>query len=202
MAINSYTTLKTAISNYIRRGTSLDAYIPDFIAMAESKLSRLFDNQQSENQQTGSLTNPLSFPTGINSVRSLSLLLGTGTGIDLEYVTPQVLAGYGTASGTPRFFTVQANQIYFYPQPDSGYTYYMYYDKQITPLSDTDTTNWLLTASPDVYLYGSLIEAAGMIPNEPRLPVWEARYSGLIKEIVAQDKELRYSTSPLAVRVI
>lgn len=46
--------------------------------------------------------------------------------------------------------------------------------KGVTPLTDTvgETTNWLLEAHPDVYLYGTLFESAPYLVDDERVPMW------------------------------
>ena len=44
-------------------------------------------------------------------------------------------------------------------------------------------TNWVLTSHPDVYLFGSLYQAAPYLKDDERVPVWESRYRSALDQI-------------------
>lgn len=50
----------------------------------------------------------------------------------------------------------------------------------VLPSLMTTDPNWLLTAHPDIYLYGTLVESAPYLRDEERLPVWEQRYQDAV----------------------
>lgn len=52
----------------------------------------------------------------------------------------------------------------------------------LVPLSTTDP-NWLLTAHPDVYYYGALVELAAYLFDPEQLPVYEARYETAVADL-------------------
>lgn len=47
----------------------------------------------------------------------------------------------------------------------------------------TTDPNWLLTAEPDIYLYGALCESAPYLKDDARLPMWEARLEASIERM-------------------
>ena len=55
--------------------------------------------------------------------------------------------------------------------------------KSVTSLSVSNTTNWLLTAHPDAYLYGSLLEAAPYLMDDARLAMWATALERVLAEI-------------------
>ena len=58
------------------------------------------------------------------------------------------------------------------PAPTADVDLLLTYYAKIPALSDTITTNWLLTKSPDLYLYSALLEATPYLKNDERLQVW------------------------------
>jgi hypothetical protein len=48
---------------------------------------------------------------------------------------------------------------------------------------DTAPANWLLNAHPDLYLFGSLIEAEMLGVNDERAPMWKARRDEIFDEV-------------------
>jgi hypothetical protein len=59
-----------------------------------------------------------------------------------------------SATGTPRFFTIEGSTITVRPADDTSLT--LKYFQKIAPLSTT--INWLFVAHPDLYLFGSMVE--------------------------------------------
>jgi hypothetical protein len=59
----------------------------------------------------------------------------------------------------------------------------------LSKLSSTNTTNWLLTQAPDVYLYGSLMQAAPYLKEDERITVWASIYARGLEELqIADDR--------------
>ena len=55
--------------------------------------------------------------------------------------------------------------------------------KDVTPLSDLNTSNWLLAAHPDVYLYGALVEASPYLMEDERTSIWAQLYAAAISTL-------------------
>jgi hypothetical protein len=53
----------------------------------------------------------------------------------------------------------------------------------VTTLSTSVTTNWLLTAHPDVYLYGSLLEAQPYLIDDARIATWSQLFDKAASEV-------------------
>ena len=75
----------------------------------------------------------------------------------------------------------------------------MLYYKTFTALSDSATTNDMLTNNPDVYLYGTLLEAEPFLGNDQRVPLWLAAFQKAVDDIQNQDNKDRHSGSQLRV---
>jgi len=57
-------------------------------------------------------------------------------------------------------------------------------------------TNWLLSKSPQIYLYGTLLHAAPFLNDDSRLPVWSALFEDAVKALNDQDKRRMSGTKP------
>jgi len=53
----------------------------------------------------------------------------------------------------------------------------------VLTLQDGAPANWLLGAHPDLYLFGSLVEAEMFGVNDERAPLWKARRDEIFDEI-------------------
>ena len=76
----------------------------------------------------------------------------------------------------------------------------MLFWRKFPALTDTITTNWILANAPDIYLYGSLMEAEAFLQNDPRIPLWKAGYDEASLELQLQDDKDRHSGSALTVQ--
>ena len=75
----------------------------------------------------------------------------------------------------------------------------MLFYKKFDNLSVTTTTNTLLTDSPDIYLYGAMLEAEPFIMNDERVPLWAAALERAVSDMQEQDNKDRHSGSALRV---
>ena len=78
----------------------------------------------------------------------------------------------------------------------------VHYYQDIEPLSDTNTSNWLLEDAPDIYLYASLVEAEAFIKNDERVAGWKAALDTAIADLQQNDNDSQHSGSSMAMRNI
>ena len=76
----------------------------------------------------------------------------------------------------------------------------MVYYQRIPALSDTVTTNWLLEAHPDLYLYTTLGAAEAWLKNDPRLPVWQQAAATFLDDLDALGEHAKYDGQDLVCR--
>jgi hypothetical protein len=65
--------------------------------------------------------------------------------------------------------------------------------KGVTSLSSINTTNWLLTADPDVYLYGALLEAQPYLQDDARIATWAQIFEKVVSEIRVPDTDSNFT---------
>jgi hypothetical protein len=87
-----------------------------------------------------------------------------------------------------------------YPIPDAQGAVFLNYTRKVPALSDSATTNWLLTDAPDVYLYGSLLHAAPYLHEDNRVNVWAQLYGAAVKQLNEQSDKAKYSSDSLGMR--
>jgi hypothetical protein len=181
MSLSTYSGLKTAIAALLNRSDLTD-YIPDWIKMAEAVFNRRLNARNmvvTTNITVTDTTYPL--PDGFSGVQSL--WLDQDTGYPMEYVTPDVFDNITDTPGTPRFYTIAGDYFYFACPPGGSFNMRLRYKKNLTPLSDTNTSNWLLTDHPDLYLYGAAIHSAPFLNDDARIVMWQGKHDSLIDEL-------------------
>ena len=74
------------------------------------------------------------------------------------------------------------------------------YYARVPTLSVSNTTNWLLTEAPDVYLYGALVHSAPYLKDDARIQVWEALLAQGINNLNTSSADAKYGGSGLVMR--
>jgi hypothetical protein len=204
MAITTFTELKSAVADWLNR-TDLTAVIPSFIALAESQFNRdeRLRNQKSIVRATATfnaeyealpgdylemlnLTNQTTVP--FQKVQFLSL--NQWDDYKRDFVTLQV----------PKYYTIVGNQLQLLPVPGSDIVAEMVYYAKITALSDASPANWLLTNHPEVYLYGTLIQASPYLKDDDRIATWNAMLEKSLDNIHQADDRALYAGSVIKTR--
>ena len=201
MAINTYSTLQTAVANWLDRSDLTDR-VPEFIALAEATFNRVLrlramETTVADTTPSGSKEDAL--PTGYLQMREIHLT--TTPVVSLAYITPEIMYRIraGSTSGKPNSYTIVGDNILFGPTPDGAYDYSMTYYKAFDALSDAAPTNWLVTNAPDLYLYGTLLQAEPFLMNDERVPLWERGVRQVINDLQQQDDKDRHSGSEMRV---
>lgn len=198
MAITTYTELQTAVANWMDQ-SKLTARIPEFISLAENKITRSARHWRMEKRATAPTVageRSVELPSDYLEMRNLKIN-STSQNV-LEFLSPSVLYEGSSSQGAPSYYTIQGDQIVLEPIPDTEYTLEMgYYAFDV--LSDSNTTNWLLTTYPDAYLYGTLIEASAYMRSE-FMPVWVDKFNKVMEQIKKDDKAARWNGTPLIIR--
>ena len=185
MALTNFSELKSNIADFLNR-TDLTSVIPTFIAMAEAQFNRDIRHYKMENRATATVaTQYVERPSDwLESIRMH--LTGSGTTV-VNFISAQAMAdkraGAEDATGTPQHYRHSELTFEFYQTQDGSYTSELLYYQKITSLSDSSTTNWLLTDHPDVYLYGSLLHSAPYLAEDDRVQLWSQLYAAAINRI-------------------
>jgi hypothetical protein len=204
MALSSYSGLKTSIANWLNR-SDLTSEIEDFIVLAEKDFnSKLRIRQMISSDNSFSINaETVALPTGFLQVRDFFIVNG-GTKYALQYITPaqmDQIKGSST-SGQPSTYTIIGEKFRFAPTPASTYTGTLNFYKEFDPLSDSNTSNYILSNHPAIYLYGSLYHSANFLGGvEPRqVQQWQQMYATALERLERNDREDQYGNAPLQQR--
>lgn len=190
MALSTYAELQAAVADWLHRD-DLTTNIVDFIRLAEVQMS-----QDIENVRNGEATTTLTatggnayitLPTDFKSV--IRLVLQANPNAVLKAASAEDIAAdypYGETNQSI-LYSVIGSQIQLAPIPDSNYDIILTYDQGIPALSDTNTTNWLLTRCPNAYLYGTCLQAQPYMINDARIATWEKMYASAITGLMKVD---------------
>lgn len=202
MSIANYTELQTAVANWLDRD-DLAARIPEFISLCEARFNRTLRLRAMETLDTTVSTvggtSTIALPTGYVQMRDFHLTTSPLT--QLQYLAPEMMVrlNAGSLQGKPLTYTIIADTIRLGPTPDSAYTTSMLYYKTFDALSAIAPTNWVIINAPDVYLYGTLLEAEPFLMNDARTQLWAEALRESINTLQEQDNKDRHSGSVLRV---
>ena len=204
MALTTYTTLKASIANWLNRSDLTSEIADDFIKLTEADFNSKLRVRKMVAQTSFTIDSETeALPTGFLQVRDIYILNGN-TKVPLTYTTPsQMDSTVGTSTtGLPNSFTILGDTFRFSPKPDASYTAFINYYKSFDALSDTTTTNYILTTHPAIYLYGALFHAANFLGgiNPQQVQTWQQMFATAMERLELNDREDQVSGSPLQIR--
>jgi len=182
MALSNYTELKASIASYLHR-TDLTATIPDFIALAESRINGIVHMRAME------LEAALSLPIGerriaLPAAYSSPLAVWLTTDQPRAKLTPLVAEQMpvSNVAGAPNYWCIDGGYLAFERAADRAHSVSFRYVSKFK-LTDGAPTNALLTNFPNVYLYAALLESAPFLGHDERFAVWQSLLGQAIKEV-------------------
>lgn len=192
MAITTYAELQTAIGDWLNRA-DLDQKIPDFIRLAESTLNDVLRQADMVTQSTGITITAGRATLPQDALEVVYAQVGSAEDEPLEQISPQQLTMLRRTrtrdAANPRFFAIIGRQIVVTPTPSSG-TLDLDYYQRIPALTTSNTTNWLLTDAPHVYLYTSLLHATPFLMDDARYQVFQNTVSQQVMASVKSQQTL------------
>lgn len=209
MALDTYSALKTALSDELNRADLSDTTLSGWIRMAEGEMQRRFMARGPVRQMMGRSDATIdaeffAVPDDFLGARTIFL---DPNYLPIRYVEPEKIIErktlYPSETGDPQMYSVVGDEFQFWPWVSGGsFDAELTYWKAIDPLSVTTATNWVLDDHPDAYFYGSLIHSAPYLKDDDRLTVWGTLFTTIIDDIIAGDKLARMSTHLEVTRVL
>ena len=201
MAISNYAELKSAVADWLNRA-DLTSAIPNFVSLAEAKFNRDLRTRQQVKRAYATLSGQyIQLPT--DWAEGINLQLNVNPVRVLDFVTTDQAdrikaRRYGDTNADA--YTIVGSQLEVVPVVGDDTEIEMAYYAKIPALSDSNTTNWLLTQWPDLYLYGALVHAAPYLREDDRIATWKGLADQLTEEIRMSDERAKHSGGPLRAR--
>jgi Sec7-like guanine-nucleotide exchange factor len=103
-------------------------------------------------------------------------------------------------TGSPIYFAVVDKSLELAPTPDTSYTLQLTYYGSVDALSDSQTTNFVSTGHPDVYLYGALKHASIFLMEDERVPLFTAQFEKALEEMRLEQEKAEFGKGSLIQR--
>jgi hypothetical protein len=177
MAGRDYTWLQAAVKSWSHR-TDLGARLPDFVMLAEERMSADLDARGLDSISTlPTIAGAASIVLApeVIAVRSI----GVPNFAPLNYLTPDVFAARHSngARGAPRDYTVIGDLLHLGPTPDSVFQLRVAARKTVPPLdSAPEGVNWLIARNPSLYLAAAMCEVMTYLRDDAGQALWEGKY--------------------------
>jgi len=197
--ITNYSTLQSAIADYLNR-QDLTAQIPMFIQFCEADMNtRLRCREMIVRATTTNDDEFVKLPLDYIEAINLQIVGGQSP---LRYITLDKAdeINYSQIYTQVHNYSLMNGAIELIPAPTDDVEIEMVYYGKIPALSSTNTTNWLLTRAPDVYLYGALVHAAPFLLDDQRIQTFNAFYASRIEALNGEAQSSLHSGSPLVAR--
>ncbi len=209
--IDTYAKLQSEILDTLNR-TDLVADITEYspgpiegsvkraIAKAEKRIIRRLKTREFETStafSTAAGVETISIPTDLAMFKLVELTASPNVVLAQKDLTTLHNDNPSTATGQPAAYAAFGPLLYLRPIPDTARALKIYYYNVPDPLSDSNTTNTLLSKYPDLLLYGALIELTAHISDDDRIQLWKGAFDEAIKDITNDNTLNRWSGVPI-----
>lgn len=204
MALASYDDLLTSLAGWSNR-TDLTAILPDFVALAEARISRDVRVRKQVSQTTLTTvadTQGVTLPTDWLETENVTLVGNPPTNISV--ITPELMdVKYpeGIRTGKPAVYCIVGDEMQLGPTPDGEYSITLDYYAKFAALSSAGV-NWLLTNHPGIYLAGAMAELSLYLADDQRIALWDQKYRAEVAALMEQDDMALRSGSSMRVRYV
>lgn len=193
--VMTYTSLLEDLRSYLERGFTAESdplvyrQLPRLIAMAETRIAQELKIQGFiRSVQTPLVPNSPVYPKPDRWRDTISM---TVNGFPIQTRSYEFLRAYWpdeTETGTPQYYAdYDYSHWLIAPTPATAATLEILYYEKLAALDETNETNWLTEYAPQLLLYGSLMEAAPYLKNDPRVQVWQSAYDRAAQTLNGQD---------------
>ena len=192
-SISNYSELVTALTKwFLADDLSEDA--DEIIALAESYFNAKLRLRQMETIATlTAASNVYTLPT--DYIEYKRVVEKASTRRRLEFITEDAVDQLypSRTSGLSNHFTIIGSSLYTFPlsSTDVELTYYA----KIPALSSSNTTNWLLTAHPNLYLHACMLYAAELVKDDGKLATESTFVQNYVDLLHSADNRAKFANA-------
>lgn len=194
--ISTYAELKASIADWLVRDDLVNQ-VEDFIQLAEDEiidiLLQSMPNDFESSVDLSVVDGIVTLPTDYIGFRRV--YVDQNTPCELTYKAPHDFHTLNyPESDRPSYFTIEGNQLLI--APGSTQTLKMLYYK-FDRLSNSNTSNALLSKRASIYLYCALAQAEPFLQNDERVNFWVSKYQNALDLYMTANQSTRYGGAPL-----
>ena len=201
----NYIEIKALALQYAdRTDTDVVANIDNFLRIVESRTNKALKIREQfkratihtvEDQQYYGLPSDFGQLRDIEFRAPLSKIPTTPTYLNPEQMNDLIASGANTCA-----YAIIANQLQIWPT-SVGNTFEIVYAATLPALSEANQSTWLSESSPEVYVFGILVEISSYVKDVTAAQLWEGRFQQELSALTSQDWNARWSGNALKIRV-
>ncbi len=191
----NYTGLVDSVQAWLHRADVTDPDVDNFIHLFEADFNARLRMRNMEAQTTiGATSGYLPHPPDWLEWRSIYRVQGQFTEALLPVSNEGAAVDYGYSYlSDPRGYRVVGDRTYIAPAPGSGaWSYVTIYSQQVPALSTTQTTNWLLTNYPHIYLQGCLFWAGDYLQDDQKAQKYDQLMNRTLDQLKITSERSKY----------
>lgn len=204
MSLDTYTNLVAEVQDWLNRDDITESNVRTFVRLAEKDFLRRLRTRANEKQvefTVDTVTTTYTIPSDLLEIKELNNTLSEAPPI--ERISLQDFKGFGAvdsgSTGWPLYFARDYNKLVFYPITGENTLSLTYWFAPET-LSTSNESNEVLTAEPDLYLYGALAQAELYLKIERDALRFAPLYNEALALAVGAERAAEYSGSTMTVR--
>ena len=200
MPLTTYTELQSAIGDWLNRG-DLASVIPSFISLAESYFDKNLRTREMLTTVEIDATDG-SAPLPADMAELLTVRSTTRNNRRLELLPPReaIAAEEVERASALDFYTLVGANLRLVPRLPSAERLQIDYYARVPRLGAGQPSNWLLVRSPELYLYGALVQSAPYLKDDARVPVWADLLQRGLDDLRVDNERAEYGGSNLRIR--
>lgn len=202
MSIATYTELKTAVADWLNRDDVSDARLSDFVSFAEN---HIFHKLRVPTMERVVLLDTDSEGKAYIPADFLEAKDVFFNDQPLERISLTDLMARGAHAGKPYYFAREGGYLTFWPNPgdntETDDEIRVIYYAEPERLSATNADNSIFLLSPDLYLYGALVEGGvylGMVDD--KVGRWKAKFEELMTRLTEHARQAETSGSTATIK--
>ena len=180
--------------------------IDSFLRIVEARINRVLSVQDQskravivteEGQEYYGL--PYDF-SGLRDIEIRTSLTSTDRSTP-TYMNPEQMNDHVALGGSRYAYTIIDGQIHLIPTTAECIIEIVYYStlRPLDAISVQET--WLSISSPDIYIFGLLVEISAFIRDFEASARWNDRFTNELKNLITDDQESRWSGSALQIKI-
>lgn len=191
MSLSTFSDLRARLMEWVNHAQA-NAFVDDFIELAEAEISADLSVKPMDQEQSvafGAGASSITLPANVIDPRGFKL---AGARLpEIEIVSPESLdllaiGQYPAYHSGKTYGALVGRTLKLYPTQQQAGAVVVTAKCAIPPLSQANPTNWLLTAFPNVYLFGAIREAGAYLRDDSMIAWAESRYQAAVAKVNAQ----------------
>jgi len=195
-SIGNYSDLVEKVGLWLDRD-DLEGVIPDFVALTEARLNRLLRTINQEQRDIWVIdAEEYVLPSDYRKMRKIHIEGQPDKPLD-EISPVAAPRRFGGDAGTPRAYYTEGRTLILAPPPDAETTFRVTYFVKVPALTYDEPSNWVLEEHPDIYVWGTIREAAAYIRDPDALDYATTRFEEALGELQLESATDRWGGGPL-----